>query len=278
MENSGRPTATEQAKMRAAASQPPRKGAPAERAEMDMAPPVPAQHPGGPGAPPGYDHPETLQGANPADLLHQSGPTPDQRQPRSSDEIDADMAALMKAQKEAAKAKEPPAKKEKSEAEEQSEEESWWNWQERDILANSKRRKQIEGNLKAMRIEDLLLHNEVKQTVSIVPGSLEVVFRSVSVDEDLAIKRIMSSFRGSEQYISDRYSVMNLVAGLFQLNDTILPDHLNDQRKFDEDLFNKKFDIVRKWPYTLVQDLVNNWAWFDDRVRRLFVIEELGNG
>lgn len=146
------------------------------------------------------------------------------------------------------------------------------------MLANSRRRKRIEAGLKPMRVEDLLLHNEVKQVVSIIAGSLEVTFRSVSVDEDLAIKRIMSGFRGSDQYIADRYSVMNLTVGLFQINDTVLPNHLNTKGNFDEDLFDKKFQVVRKWPYTLVQDLVNNWAWFDDRVRKLFVIEDLGNG
>jgi len=231
------------------------------------------------------------KGANPAELLQQSGTTPmvnEHRQPRPQEQIDADMEAYARGVKEHNEKmkKGPSSKKEekKGDVEEQKDEEAWWNWQESDILANSARRKKIEAGLKPMRIEDLLLHNEVRQTIVIIPPrdedeyGLEVEFRSISVDEDLAVKRIMSGFRGSDQYISDRYAIMNLVCGLFRLNDKVLPNHLNDDGKFDEDLYNSKMAIIRKWPYNLVQDLVNNWAWFEDRVRKLFVIEDLGNG
>lgn len=285
-------SATEKAKIRAQAGKPPVRPPvpPQERREMTGGmPPAPmGQDPNAvdPNAPP--------QGANPAELLQQSGAQPmsdERRQPRPQEQIDADMKAYAEAVKkhnegEDQKSAEPEAKtKDKGDdVDQQKEDESWWNWQESDILANSARRKKIEAGLRPMRIEDLLLHNEVKQTIVIIPPrdeddyGLEVEFRSISVDEDLAIKRIMSGFRGSDQYISDRYSVMNLVCGLYRLNDKILPSHLNDDGKFDEDLYQAKMAIIRKWPYNLVQDLVNNWAWFEDRVRKLFVIEDLGNG
>lgn len=282
-------SATERAKIRAQAGKPPIRPPvpPEQRREMTGGmPPAPmGQDPNAvdPNAPP--------QGANPAELLQQSGATPmmpaqEQRQPRPAEQIDADMAALNKAQQEHKTKLEGGGKKEekKDEVDEQKEDESWWNWQESDILANSTRRKSIESRLRKMRIEDLLLHNEVRQVIPIIPPrdeeeeGLVVEFRSISVDEDLAIKRIMSGFRGSDQYISDRYAIMNLVCGLFRLNDKVLPNHLNDDGKFDEDLYNAKFAIIRAWPYNLVQDLVNNWAWFEDRVRKLFVIEDLGNG
>lgn len=286
-------SATERAKIRAQAGKPPvrTRVPPQERREMTGGmPPAPmGQDPNAvdPNVPP--------QGANPADLLQQSGASPmappqEQRQPRPVEQIDADMRAYAEGVREhnekQSKSAEPekPKKSKDGGVEEQKEDESWWNWQESDILANSTRRKKIEATLRPMRIEDLLLHNEVRQTVVIIPPrgeddtGLEVEFRSISVDEDLAIKRIMSGFRGSDQYISDRYSVMNLVCGLWRLNDKVLPTHLNDDDKFDEDLYNAKMAIIRKWPYNLVQDLVNNWAWFEDRVRKLFVIEDLGNG
>jgi len=280
MADSNRPTATEQAKMRANAMKPPQRPAAQTRRDMDQAAEMGNQ--------------EDLRGANPADLLQQTGSEPmyqqqqpqvERGQPRPREQVEADLNKFSKALQEVhdPKVVRTDGKEDKSEVTKQKEDEAWWSWQEQDVLANSRRRKQIEKGLRKMRVEDLLLHNEVKQVVTIIPptddsAGIEVEFRSVSVDEDLAIKRMMSSFRGSDQYISDRFAIMNLVCGLFRLNDNVLPSHLNFDGNFDENLYNDKLAVVRKWPYNLVQDLVNNWAWFEDRVRHLFVIEDLGNG
>lgn len=279
-------TATEQAKIRAQAGRPPPRPVVPPNQRLDM-------QGGTPAAPVGQDpnvvDPDAAPtGVSPAELLQQSGTAPmvDERgQARPREQIEADMKAYREAVQRANAEKSAEKESEKKdEVEEQKEDESWWNWQESDVLANSARRKKIEATLKPMRVEDLLLHNEVKQTIVTIPPKdgeeygLEFEFRSISVDEDLAVKRIMSGFRGSDQYISDRYAIMNLVCGLFRVNDRILPSHLNDEGKFDEDLYTAKMAIVRKWPYNLVQDLVNNWAWFEDRVRKLFVVEDLGNG
>ena len=214
-----------------------------------------------------------------------SAASPDHPQPRSKDEVNRDLAAYeraLSAQKQDTSKEEKDEEPTKDEESKKKSDDEWWDWQENDPLSNKKRRKWIESRLKAMAVEDLLMHGEVKQTVHIIPGKLAVVFRSASVDEDMEVKRMMFGVQGTDLYISNRYSMMQLTTSLYSIvtpsGEDILPSHLDSDKNFNEDLFNKKFAHVKKWPTQFAQDLVNNYIWFDDRVKKLFVAEDLGNG
>lgn len=147
----------------------------------------------------------------------------------------------------------------------------------RSLTANKERRDSIEKRCEPMAIEDLILQGEVRQRVPIVPGKLEAVFRSVSGNEDLFIKRLMSSERGSEQYIMDRFSLLNLAVGLYALNSKVLPNHLDAQQNPDKDLFEIKLKAVSRLPLVLLSDLSVNYIWFNRRVQKLLVFENLKN-
>jgi hypothetical protein len=224
---------------------------------------------------------EQVQPGNPVSM---SSSSPDHPQPRSKDEVNRDLAAYEaalnagKSEESKEDKKEPP----KDEGSKKKSDDEWWDWQENDPLSNNKRRKSIEARLKSMAVEDLLMHGEVKQTVHIIPGKLAVVFRSASVDEDMEVKRMMFGVQGTDLYISNRYSMMQLTTSLYSIvtpsGEDVLPNHLDSDKNFNEDLFNKKFAHVKKWPTQFAQDLVNNYIWFDDRVKKLFVAEDLGNG
>jgi hypothetical protein len=149
-----------------------------------------------------------------------------------------------------------------------------WN-----LLNNPKRKKEIEARLEPMDITDVIIHGEIRQMVPVVPGKLEPEYRSVSAEEDLSVKQMMFGEAGSDRYLMDKYTIMQLTLGLVALNGEELPSHLDDKKKFNEDKFLKKFDKVVRFPLQLIADLGVQYLWFDERVRALFLggTEELKN-
>lgn len=145
----------------------------------------------------------------------------------------------------------------------------------RDILSNKQRRELIEKRCLPMKLEDLLIYQEVKQVVPIVPGKFEPTYRSTSGMEDLFIKRMVGSERGSPQYIADRYAILNLTAGLFAVNGRPLPAHLSADGEPTEDLFNAKLKMLLKFPITVLADLSVNYTWFGKRVQKLLVVDDI---
>lgn len=138
-------------------------------------------------------------------------------------------------------------------------------------LNNPERRKRIEDDLEAMDLMDIILEGEVRQTVHVREG-LDVDFRSVSGEEDLAVKRIMASEEGSDRYLMDKFTLMSLCLGVVQINGKPLPTHLKNQ-EFDEEAFLDKFKRLTKFPLQFLADLGVQYMWFDDRVRDLLVGE-----
>lgn len=149
-----------------------------------------------------------------------------------------------------------------------------WN-----LLNNPERRKKIESSLAAMEITDIIFHGEIRQTVPIIPDKLEITYRSVSAEEDLAVKQMMFGESGGDRYLMDKYTIMQLTLALVSINGEELPSHLNDKKNFDEAKFMAKFDKVTKFPVQLIADLGIQYLWFDERVRRLFLgsTDELKN-
>lgn len=239
-------------------------------------------------APQGVPFAEAINPQNPAEAT----------QPRSQEEIHRDLAAFQQGVSSMQQGQVPtpsdkppePADKppDSTEAEAEEEDDSWYQYsgssgefadQVEDVLNNEARKKWIEAHLKPMAVEDLIIHGEVHQEVTILPGKLVITFRTTSGAEDLSVKKLMySSEAGSTRYIVDKFSLMNLAVGLFAVNDKRYPPHLNDKDEFDEEMFDIKFKKVLKMPSQLLADLVGNYIWFDRRVRKLLVAEELGNG
>jgi len=137
-----------------------------------------------------------------------------------------------------------------------------------DHLNNPLRRKDIEARLTPLDLIDLIVQGELRQTIPIVPGKLEIELRSPSIDEDLSVKRLMYDEKGGDRYLLDKYIVLNLTLALVSINKQELPTHLKDG-VFNEPLFMKKYGRVKKFPLQLVGDLGLQYAWFDQRVRKL---------
>lgn len=143
------------------------------------------------------------------------------------------------------------------------------------LLANKERCKLIESRCQPLSLEDLLINGSVQQKVPIVPGKLEPTFRSPQGDENLEILRLMSSVRGSEDYILDLMQLYRLTVGLHAINSRPFPNHLGVDGEFDEELFMKKFKIIKKMALPILADLVVNFGWFARRVQKLTVVDDI---
>lgn len=144
----------------------------------------------------------------------------------------------------------------------------------KDLLANKERRDLIESRCEALSLMDLLVDRELRQVVPILPNKYYPTFRTMSGDEDLEIKRLVSFDKGSETYVYARFAVLNLTCGLYAMNGKVLPDHLKEGA-FNKELFLEKYKSIAKYPVQILADLNANYIWFDRRVRALIAFDAI---
>lgn len=149
-------------------------------------------------------------------------------------------------------------------------------------LMSQKRRDEIEKRLKPLDFGDLVTKKELTQTVSVIPGKLEVTLRTFSQRENLWILKYIFDFPGSTMYVQELINTCRLVCGLVALNGAYLPDHRKDvglptETIIKED-FEKKFFHVVSFPVQLVADMSVQSIWFQDRIDKLFTLDALKNG
>ncbi len=165
--------------------------------------------------------------------------------------------------------------KDEIEEEEEFFEENEFGERVRSLLSNKKRKDVIEARCPTLSFEDLLMKGSVTQQVPIIPGKFEPVFRSLYGEENEEILRLMGSIRGPNQYILDVLTLFNLTAGLYGINDKILPNHIDSKGDFNEEMFRAKHKVVRKMALPILADLSVNFRWFTKRVQKLTVVDEI---
>ena len=143
----------------------------------------------------------------------------------------------------------------------------------------------IEARLTPISLEQMIDDGEARQEVPIVRPSITSVgltptFRTIQGHENLAIHRVM---RGDghlgANYVRDRYLLLRLTAGMFSLNKDPLPDHLDKNGKWDDDLFAGKMQIVGRYPLPMLSVLSINYGWFAERAEDVFLdVDGLKNG
>jgi len=147
------------------------------------------------------------------------------------------------------------------------------------ILNNKKRRKEIEDRCAPMDFQDLIMKDEVQQTVPIVPGKFEPRYRSMNPEESLFMKQYLAKDTSpSEAYSVEKFSLCQLACSLVSLNGQDFPDHRKPDGTPDEELFKIKMKKLMKKSGYIIADMAINYYWFDIRVRRLIAPEKLGNG
>lgn len=147
------------------------------------------------------------------------------------------------------------------------------------ILNNKKRRAEIEGRCLPMKIEDLIMKDEVQQDITIVPDKFVIRLRSATPVENLFVKRLISEEKiTSNEYLLEKYGICQLALSLVSINGSLLPSHLDENGVPSDKLFEIKLKMLLKKSAYVVADLGINFYWFDLRVRRLLNPEDLKNG
>lgn len=148
------------------------------------------------------------------------------------------------------------------------------------ILNNKKRRMAIESRCAPMDFEDLLMKEEVRQRVPILPGKFEVEFRSLLPSESLFVKQFMvEDSKRPESYYLEKFSLCQLAMAVVAINGKPLgAPHIKSDGEIDEKTFVDNLRRMVKKSGYVVADLSVNYAWFDIRVRKLFNPDDLGNG
>ena len=142
------------------------------------------------------------------------------------------------------------------------------------------RKKGIEERLSPLSFDDLLIKGEVSQKVPIIPGKLEATFRSLLPEESLFIKQFMFREKDvSDSWLLEKYSICQLACSLTALNDKPLQDHRDPASgAIDEKKFKAKLKVLERMSGYIIQELYQNYAWFDLRVKDLIDPDKLGNG
>jgi hypothetical protein len=98
----------------------------------------------------------------------------------------------------------------------------------------------------------------------------------------LALKRLLmlerKSIEAPDRYLLDKFQIMTVACGLRSVNKVLLPDHLDKDGNFNDEMFWQKFNRVVKLPFHMIASIGVHYYWFDVRVRKLFVAEKLKNG
>jgi len=152
----------------------------------------------------------------------------------------------------------------------------------RDILNNPEQKGVIEARLQPLDITDMIVTGYVKQDVPIISNKLTFTYRSMTGEEDLEIKRLVmtesKSLEISDRYLLDKYAFMSMTIGLVAINGKPLGDVYDSNGGFSDDQFWTKYKRVIRLPLHMLASIGLNQMWFEQRARKLYVAEKVGNG
>ena len=163
---------------------------------------------------------------------------------------------------------------------------------ELNIQRNPARKKAIERRCAEMNdpldLADLLTKGYLKQRVPIVESKLVVMFKTLRETEESALYEMATDYASGDngkppsQFAVDRFLFRaQLAAGILQINDTKFPSHMgrsDGEFKINLKVLNSRLKYLESLPKWLVTELGVQYSWFEERVKMLFLEEDLKNG
>ena len=138
----------------------------------------------------------------------------------------------------------------------------------------------IEKRLTDLSFDSLLTNREIRQTVNIRPGELEVEFRSHTEGEEKYVRAVLFA-EGREGTSADMFYTRQadylLALNLAAINGIQLKGHMTDGR-IDEAKFKAKLAVIESYPAQLLGLLAINNTWFEERLRKLVTEGNIKNG
>lgn len=142
---------------------------------------------------------------------------------------------------------------------------------------NPTKRAEIEKSCSDLDFADLILTGRVKQNVPIM-GKLAVQFQSLKASDNLWLEGRAATMN-SEFEARAWLGYARLAMSVEAVNNKVLTNHLVDG-KIDQEQFDAKFAALMDMSERVIEVLLINMGWFDDRVGKLFAedSEQLKNG
>jgi hypothetical protein len=155
-----------------------------------------------------------------------------------------------------------------------------------DVLNNRREKEAVAKRCPTINLTDGLLEGAFRQKVPVVPGSLDVEFRSLTPLDNHHLRLILAKRIEAEpelaDYQNDLMSFYQTVASVIAINKNNYASHLINEGgtfKVSRDVLERKINQFMVFPVQIVAAVSIHAAWFDERVRQLFVTAEaLKNG
>ena len=145
-------------------------------------------------------------------------------------------------------------------------------------VASVGKRKEVEGRLEELAIDDLFTLGELRQHVPIRPNRLEVTFRTLKGAEDLYIKKRLNEVRNDVvRYAEDRFVYMLLCAHIHAYNGKEFTPIMKNG-EVDPISFDKRFEDLCNIPNILIEEIWVHYRWFEDRVKSALTTDNLKGG
>lgn len=152
-----------------------------------------------------------------------------------------------------------------------------------DVINNVAERKAVAKRVSEIDLAEGLLTGEFTQLVPIVPGKLEVRYRSLTSGENnelrlTLIEELQKDGRRGH-LAEDLLGFYQIVASVVSINKTDYVKHMvsdgpMQRMKFQRELFLEKVNAFMAFPMPLISALGTHGMWFDQRVRELFTTSE----
>lgn len=187
---------------------------------------------------------------------------PAEERPALSDKTRKGLEAI----NEAAKERLPP-KVEKSEEEPE------------ELTEGEKVRAAVEERCSELDIGAYLMGGELLQRVPVVPGKLEVVFRTITDLEETYIDSDLENYvNAMDRKFIRAVNEWSLAAHLHSVNGQSWPSTIDGDGTVNDESMKVRLKRVRKLHTPVMNMLLANLAWFLDRVNNALTVETLGNG
>jgi len=148
-----------------------------------------------------------------------------------------------------------------------------------ELTQEQKLRKAVEARLDPIDIGQYLSGGNLTQRVPIIPEKLEVVFRSVTDEEEVYVdSRLTDEGEMSIREFNRRSSEWALAMHVHSLNGTKWPKIFKNDETINEESVKMRMKRVRKLHTPLFQLLLVNMGWFMERANMALTLEALGNG
>lgn len=188
--------------------------------------------------------------------------------PTISKETERGLAALIEAAKEEEEQVAPQAVA--SSVETESEEE---------LSDEDKIRKAMEARLTSIDIGQYLISGEAVQKVVLIPGKLEVIFRTVTDYEEVYVDEQLSKEKEvSTRQFMRRSNEWALATHILSVNGQKWPLAIDADGTINDAAMQRRLSHVRRLSSPIFVMLVQNLGWFLERVQKALTLEALGNG